>query len=145
MYRQILITVLLACCAALTHADQKQVFGDYEVHYSVLNATFLPAEIASRYGIVRGKDRAIVNIAVRRRLPGGETEAQAAVVTGKSSDLVHSIPLSFEEIRESGAIYYLAGLRISDKEPRSFEIKVQPDPAIAPYTLKFTKTLYHEE
>lgn len=145
MLKHILMGACLLCLAVVAQAEQKQVFGDYEVHYSVLNSSFLAPEIASRYGITRGKDRVVVNIAVRKRLAGGETAAQSAVVVGKSSDLIHSIELSFDEIDEGDAIYYLAELRINDEEARSFEIKIQPDPAYAPYTLKFTKTLYHDE
>lgn len=135
----LLILVLLPCSLM---AEQKKTFGDYDVHYSVLNSTFITPEIAKNYAITRGKNRALINIAVRKKLPKGKTRAQKALVTGRSSDLIHSADLEFNEITEQDAIYYIAELRFNNKEMRTFTIKVQPDPNIAAYTLKFSKTLY---
>ncbi len=140
-------TLLVALLAALISIsalaqDSSKRFGDYEVHYSVLNSTFLEPETAAGYGITRGKNHALINIAVRKHLPDGSNKAQKAIVRGKSSDLIHASELEFTEIVEQEAIYYIAGLRFNDKELRTFEIKVQPDPNIKPYGLKFNKTLY---
>ncbi len=123
-------------------AEQKKDFGKYEVHYSVINSTFLTPEVAKAYGITRGKDRAIVNIAVREKRDEGGTAAKRAVVTGSSSDLIHKTKLDFHEIDERDAIYYIAELRIANKEKRDFRIKVQPDPNRPPFSLNFNKTLY---
>jgi hypothetical protein len=123
-------------------AEQKKSFGDYDVHYSVLNSTFITPENAKHYNITRSKNRALVNIAIRKQHRDGSSTAQRAIVKGSSSDLIHKSELEFNEITEPEAIYYIAELRFNDKELRSFDIKVQPDPNISPYTLKFSKTLY---
>lgn len=138
-----LLMMVLAPCYA--QAEQKKSFGDYDVHYSVLNSTFITPQIAKAYGIVRGKDRALVNIAVRQRLPRGDSKAKKTIISGTSSDLIHTANLDFTEINEQGAIYYIAELRFNDKELRTFTIKIQPDPNIAAYTLKFSKTLYVDQ
>jgi len=131
--------------AADSMAENTKVFGDYDVHYNVLNSTFISPEVAKAYGIVRGKNRALINIAVRRRLDKGVTTAKKAIVNGNSSDLIHTAALKFDEIVEQEAIYYIAELRFNNKELRTFTINIQPDPNIAPYTLKFSKTLYVDQ
>ena len=127
------------------HAETSKVFGDFEVHYSVLNSTFISPEVAQAYKIVRGKNRALINIAVRKRMGKGTSRAKKSLVTGKRSDLIHTKQLEFEEIVEQDAIYYIAELTFNDKELRTFTISIQPDPNISPYTLKFSKTLYFDE
>ena len=139
---------LLSLCGALLfslagHAQTKS-FGDYDIHYSVLNSTFISPQVAQSYGITRGKDRALINIAIRKNLAGGTSKAQRALVTGSSSDLIHSTVLDFKEISEQDAVYYIAELKFFDKEMRTYTIKFQPDPNVAAYTLKFSKTLYHQ-
>ncbi|MCP3908104.1 MAG: DUF4426 domain-containing protein [Oceanicoccus sp.] len=138
----LLLLTLLFGNAVFAQTESTKVFGDYDVHYSVLNSTFITPQVAQAYGIVRGKDRALINIAVRKRLGRGVTKAKKSIVSGSSSDLIHSAELQFTEITEQESIYYIAELRFNNKELRTFTINIQPDPNIAPYTLKFNKTLY---
>lgn len=147
MFRKITLLMLLtSSCLLSSHSfAQEKTFGPYQVYYSVFNSTFITPEVARAYGITRGKNRALINIAIRKQLKSGEDIPQRAAVTGTSSDLIHSNALEFQEIEEQGAVYYLASLTFNDKEMRSFTIKIQPDPAIAPYTLKFSRTLYEDE
>ena len=143
MFRtELLLLTLLFGNAVFAQTESTKVFGDYDVHYSVLNSTFITPQVAQAYGIVRGKDRALINIAVRKRLGRGVTKAKKSIVSGSSSDLIHSAELQFTEITEQESIYYIAELRFNNKELRTFTINIQPDPNIAPYTLKFNKTLY---
>ena len=73
------MTVLCRLCLLLTLlggsgmalAQQSKMFGPYELHYSVVNTTFLSPEVAATYAIVRGKNRGIVTLAVREHLAEG--------------------------------------------------------------------------
>ena len=112
-------------------AEQMKVFGDYDVHYSVVNSTFISPAVAEAYGIVRGKDRALINIAVRQRLAKGQSKPKRAIVNGSSSDLIHSANLAFDEIQEQQAVYYIAALQFNNKELRTFTISIQPDPNLS--------------
>ena len=143
-FRTLLIAFFSLFIAVDSVAEQRKTFGDYDVHYSVLNTTFLEPDIAQQYGITRGKDQAIVNISVRKNLRDGSDKAQRVVISGTSSDLIHSTDLRFKEVIENNAIYYIAPLRFNDKELRSFTISVQPDPNIKAYTVKFNHTLYEQ-
>lgn len=141
----LLFTTLIFSIPSFAETESSQRFGDYEVFYSVLNSTFIQPDTASRYGITRAEDRALVNIAIRKHSGSGKTVAHAVEISGKSSDLIHSQPLQFREITEGDSIYYIAELKFRDKELRSFTIEIQPEPSISPYTLKFSKTLYHDK
>lgn len=145
MFLRTLVFLICISLHGFSLAEQKKSFADYDVHYSVLNSTFISPKVAQHYGIVRGRDRALINIAIRKNLPGGTDKAQRAIVTGSSSDLIHSQQLNFNEVVENNAVYYIAELRFRHKEMRTFTIKLQPDPNIAPYTLKFSKTLYMDK
>lgn len=145
---QRITTITLLFCAVLSigaaQAEQSRVFGDYEVHYNVVNSTFFTPEVAAAYGITRSRDRVVVSVSVRERLDDGSTRPQRAVVTGNSSDLIHKTKLDFEEVDERDAIYYIAELRINDKEKRDFRLLVQPEAGRPPFQINFNKTLYVE-
>lgn len=142
------LLLLAGAVSAQTQApnsiETSKVFGNYEVLYSVFPSTTLTEQVAAAYHIVRGKDRAVVNIVVRKRLPGGGDIAQKAAVTGTYSDLIQTKPLQFREVDEQDAVYYLAELRHTDRELLRFDVKVQPDPQAAPYVVTFTRKLYIE-
>ncbi|MFT5691341.1 MAG: hypothetical protein ACI92E_000669 [Oceanicoccus sp.] len=139
-----LLTFTLLFSSCLLNAEQKQSFGQFDIHYSVVNSTFISAEVARIYNIVRGANRALINIAIRKNLEDGSNKAQKAVVTGHSSDLMRETPLKFLEIVEQNAIYYIAEVKFYNEEIRHFTINVQPDDEKMPLQMKFTKTLYRD-
>lgn len=150
-YAGLLCVLLLS---QVSFAEQKKTFSsygiDYDVHYSVVNTSFLSPEVAKAYDIVRGKNRAILNISVRKvRPPMEQTDAlddpQRAIVSGKTSDLMRSQALEFKEIIETGAIYHIAEFSYHNEELRRFEVDIQPNPNIAPYTLVFSQKVYYEK
>jgi hypothetical protein len=135
------IVLLSALLAGLSSADQiKQVDG-YEIHYSLFNTTFLTPEVAKAYNVVRAKDRAMINIAVRKKGDANNAGVKA-IVKGTVRDLIYRKPLEFFEIREENAVYYLCEVKFRNNERLFFDIVVQPDPNKAAYSLKFDKTMY---
>ena len=134
--------LIILTLGASSYAEQTREFGPYTVHYSVVNTTFLSPQVASAYGITRGKKRAIVNIAVRAHGPEGSDRAKAARVTGRSWDLMKNQDISFREISEQNAIYYIAEVSFINEEFRWFEISVVTDPNKPAYIFKFKKQLY---
>ena len=121
-----------------TGAEQKQRLGQYDVHYVVVQSTFFSEEIARRYRIVRGRDRAIVNLSVQD--PRGT--AVAASLKGTVTNLLgQSNELAFREIREGGAIYYLADVRFTDGETLRFTIRIGT-PDGRQHTLEFLQQMY---
>ena len=131
---------VLAFFPGLVVAQQSETFGPFELHYSVVNTTFLQPEIAASYGITRGKKRAILNLAVRENLADGST-ARAMVLQGRTWDLIQSQSLEFKEIREGESIYYIAEFAFINEEWRFFEVNFRPTGADQTYTFKFKHQL----
>ncbi|MGF0337194.1 DUF4426 domain-containing protein [Ectopseudomonas toyotomiensis] len=117
-----IIPFLIALCLALpAAAERKQSFGELDVHYSVFNSSFLQPDIASAAGLVRSKTQGVVNIAV---LKAGK--ASTAQVSGQVKNLLgQSTALTFRQVTESGAIYYLAQFPFSNREILSFTLDVR--------------------
>ena len=139
--------ILLKFAAAIffvaigARAEQSETFDEYELHYSVVNTTFIQPEVAANYGIVRGEKRAILNLAVLDT----NTENNAAVtmlLKGRTWDLIQNQFLEFKEIREGDAIYYIADFKFINEEWRFFEIDFRPEGASKSYTFKLKHQLY---
>ena len=134
-----LLSVTLNCSA-----EQKEVFGDYEVHYSVIPTSFIPQDAASAYKIVRANNRMLLNISVRRKTPDdprNETAPQAAAVKAVRHDLMRPFELELREIRETGAIYYVADFLVLNEELSRFEIEVTL-PTEEHFEFEFVKKMY---
>jgi hypothetical protein len=129
------------CSPGLVLAQQTETFGPFELHYSVVNTTFLDPTVAATYGITRGEKRAILNVAVRENLADG-SKARAMELQGRTSDLMQQQALEFREIREGDAIYYIAEFSFINEEWRFFEIEFRPEGATQSYTYKFKHQLY---
>ena len=139
MKRICLALVLLLCSFA--HAEQKQSFGPYDAHYIIIPTAMLKPTIAAQYGIVRSPTQALVNISLIERdglpLP---TE-----VTGSYRNLLEqTFPLTFREVREGEAIYYLATFRYTDRDVLRFTFEVKlPDGALG--TIEHQQRMHREE
>ena len=102
-------------------AEQKMMLGPYEAHYVVVQSTFFSEEIAGKYGIVRGRDRALMNLSFLDE----SLNPVAVSLTGISRNLLsQEVALEFREVREGPAIYYLAEVRHTDRETLRFRIQV---------------------
>jgi hypothetical protein len=123
-------------------AQQSEMFGPFELHYSVVNTTFLDPKIAANYGITRGEKRAILNLAVREHLATGGTEARTLLIEGRTWDLIQNQFLQFMEIREGQAVYYIADFKFINEEWRFFEVDFRPEGADQTYTFKLKHQLY---
>jgi hypothetical protein len=116
------------------------VFGKDTVYYTVLNTTFISPQVAKSYGIVRGEDKFLVNVSVRRQLDTSNIAVRADI-TGNSSDLIYVNTLEFREIIEQDAIYYIAEFDISNDERQNFRLSVSVDDRPS-YDIQFNKMLY---
>ncbi len=120
----------------------EQRFGDHLVFFNVLSTDFLSPDVAQRYGIVRGRQHFLVNVAVRNTEQGRATKA---TVSGSSSDLIHRHQLEFREVVEQEAIYYIASFEIRDTETRDFRLQIQPQGETNSYDINFNRKLYVQD
>jgi hypothetical protein len=135
-----IVTFVVSLLALPAGAEQFKAFDDVEVHYVVVNTLFLQPDVATRYGVVRGKDRAIVNLSVL----GHDGAAILGEVTGETVNLLsQKAPLQFSTIKEGDAIYYIAPIRYTDQDVLRFRITVIV-PDRAPMNLEFQQQMYVE-
>lgn len=133
-------TLILLAITTTVKAEQKVSLGNWDVHYIALNTTFLTPEIAKNNGIVRSKYNGLINISV---LDKQNQQAQNVSMTGEARNLLGvSKKLSFKQVKEGAAIYYLAVLPFSDQE--QYRINVDINDGKTQQTLKFEHKFYVE-
>jgi hypothetical protein len=120
-------------------------FGSYVVHFTALSTDQLSPEIAKNYGIVRSKNRALLNVSVLKKVEGttgkpvpGKVSALVANDTGQVKDS------TVREIREGDAVYYVADYAVSSGETLVFNLEVVPDGESTALPVRFTQTFYGE-
>jgi len=127
-------------------AEQKERFGDYEVHYSAFTSTFLTPEIAKQYGIVRSKAIGVINISVLKKSESGLFEPVPAQLEGmRTNDIQQQQFLAFRRVKEGKAIYYLAEVQFMEGEVLTFNISATPEGQPQPLKLRFSQTFYNEK
>ncbi|NGX16085.1 DUF4426 domain-containing protein [Wenzhouxiangella sp. XN24] len=158
-----LFAVAVACLAALATAcgrdasrdsqgappareitrPSSETFGDYIVHFNAQSTTMLPAQVARAFGIQRGENRAMLNIAVLRRDAGSEEMAVEADVNVAASNLLGQVKnVRLRELREGEAIYYIGEITVANEEIVKFDISVQPEGLERPYEFSFKQQFY---
>ena len=133
--------LLMSLCLSLPAlAEQKQSYGDLDVHYSAFNSGFLQPEIAAATGLVRSKTQGVVNVAA---LKAGT--ASSAQVSGTVKNLLgQSTALSFKEVKEGKAIYYLAQFPFEQRETLRFTLNVTAADGV-PHSFDFNQEFFPDE
>ena len=146
MRKTLFILILLTLGPAFSaNAQQSKMFGPFELHYSVVNTTFIEPSVAATYGITRGKERAILNLSVREHLDAGGDIGRAMQLKGTTWDLLQKTDeLEFQEVREGPAIYYIAELKFLNEEFRFFEVYFRPEGAQQTYTFELKHQMYRD-
>ena len=143
--------VLLACPVMAKQAipearERDKSFvrvGQYQIHYSAFNSTFIPSTVAEQYKLRRGERYGVVNIAVRDLSTGLPGKASTANVSGYVKNLLsQKTGLKFSVVNEGDAIYYLADFTFSDGELLKFAIDVKPLGSSLSETLNFEQLFY---
>ncbi|MGF1909105.1 DUF4426 domain-containing protein [Vibrio kasasachensis] len=138
------VALVISCLALPTFAGQFKTIKDVEVHYSAFNSTFLTPQVASSYKLKRSGYSAILNISLLDRSQAGKP-AISGKVTGSTKNLIGQIrDLTFREVKEGDAIYYLAEFTISNEENIHFNIDIDAGNQ-GKGTLKFTQKFYVEQ
>lgn len=133
--------LLMSLCLSLpAMAEQKQSYGDLDVHYSAFNSGFLQPDVAAATGLVRSKTQGVVNVAV---LKAGT--ASNAKVSGSVKNLLgQSTALNFKEVKEGQAIYYLAQFPFEQRETLRFTLSVQAADGV-PHSFDFNQEFFPDE
>ncbi|MFC3285564.1 DUF4426 domain-containing protein [Litchfieldella rifensis] len=135
--------LLLILVAGLGRAQQFEQVGDYQIHYSAVNTSFLTPEVAATYDIQRSQVQALLTISVREELEDGSTRPVNATVNGNVRNLAGQIrKLSFRTVHDGDAIYHLATFRIQEDGPMRFDLDVTYDRNREPANLNFAQRFY---
>ncbi|MGI2203354.1 DUF4426 domain-containing protein [Shewanella oncorhynchi] len=126
MFRNLLaVLALTASLCGVANAEQKETVGNFDIHYMALGSTFLTPSIAKSYGIKRSSYTGIINIAVLD-ISEANKPAVPVEITGVANNLLDAlINLTFKEIREGDAIYYIAEVPYRDDQEINFNIAIK--------------------
>jgi len=120
----VLITAFGLCTAFASNAENMKKFGDLDVHYMALGATFLTPEVAKAYGIQRSRYNGLVNISVLDNSKKN-SPAKTVLISGKAKNLAgQNKSIYFDEVKEGDAIYYLAQVKYRNNETIKFDITI---------------------
>lgn len=137
------VTLLALIFCAPTQAQLSERFGNYELHYSVVNTTFIEPAVAAQYGLARGKRRAIINLSLREHLDDGSTVARQMALKGRSWDLTQSeVNFDFIEVREGPALYYIGEFKFINREWRFFALDFTPENSDEALSFEFKQQMY---
>ncbi len=136
--------VLLGLLLPLSgYTDQAREFNGYVVHYNAVTTDFLRPEIAQTHGIVRSRNRVLLNISVQAKTEGAADRPVHAKVSASATNLNGQLKtISMREVRDGDAIYYLGELPVADKEILDFTAKVTPEGETRTYTIEFRKQFF---
>jgi hypothetical protein len=140
--------LLLGLVSASANAEQKIVFGEYEVHYMGLSSSFLTPEVAKLYDIARSGSLGFLNIAVLQQSKEGQVpDAVDVKLTGTIRNLIgQARALEFRRISEGKAIYYISTFRFDDGDMYNFDLDAVPSNAKQKnFDVKFSQRFYSEE
>lgn len=138
---------LFSAFSLTAHADQgeqKQVFGDYEVHYIGLNSSFLTPAVAEAYSIPRSRSLGYLNISILKKTAQPDVlESVSGKVSGSMQNLIGQIKtLEFREIKERDAVYYVSTFRFDEEDVYKIRLQVTPAGQTRTFDVKFDQRFY---
>ena len=113
-----------------SHAGQFETFGNYVIHYNAVNTEVLLPEVARANQIVRSKNRALLNISIRKS--GDDKKLGDKAVPGTVTATVTNLNgqlgvIDMQTIQEQDAIYYIGVFNINNEDTLDFKVKVDPE------------------
>ena len=145
MRRAASIGFLLALAPFAAQSQYQQDFGNVIAHYSALPTERLLPAMAKSYGIVRSRDRGLVNVAIERKDSENMTVPVRATLKGRAVSVSgQTIELNFREIAEDDTVSYISEFPVSAPDTYGFTILITPENATSPYTLKFIQDFVAE-
>ena len=140
-FQRLVLLLILTCSFIFSaQAENMKKSGDLNIHYMAIGATFLTPEIAKTYGIERSRYKGLVNISILDNSQKN-TPAKSVSISGQARNDVGQIKsLSFKEVKEGDAIYYLAQVNYANEETIHFDIEIRD--ASTKHKLQFKQKFY---
>jgi hypothetical protein len=121
-------------------AEQKKQLGPWDVHYIAMPSTLIDPAIAKAYQLERTKFQGLINISVLQR---SDQSSQQVSIEGVAKNLLgQQKELTFTEVVEGKAVYYLAQLPYRNEELFNFTLQIKQGDI--QQQLQFSHTFYVE-
>ena len=138
MIRLTVIGIIALLVSTEAAAEQKIQIGEFEIHYTAFPSMLVPADTANLHGLTRAENRLLLNLSVRRT-----GEPVPARVTGQVVNILNQAqPLTFFEVSEQTAIYYLAEVVNQEKDWLRFTLEIEFSKDHPPYVLELNRQYY---
>ncbi len=135
--------ILAATVPAL--AEQALDTGAYVIHYNALSTDDLSPNVATAYGIVRSKNRAMLNVSIIRKVVGTTGKSARGRVTAQVSNLTGQLKdMPLRQVTEQDAVYYIGEVDVNDGETLIFNIHVTPAGEGKTYDIHFKQQFFTE-
>lgn len=141
--RVLAMAAVLCIWSPLAGANQQVAAGDLVLLYSAIPSLDLQPEVARQYRLTRSAGRMLLNIALQRQQADGSLLAVAGDVSAAATnDAGQRQDLRLREVREGGAIYYLAEVRAGDGDVLTFEVEATVDGSPRPVGVRFVQPYF---
>ena len=138
-----IITSISLLFALPASAENSQDFGEYVVHFNALTTDNLPPTVTREYGITRSKNRALLNVAVLKKVLGTTGQPVSASISVSTSNLTgQRRDIELREIREGSAIYYIGEFGVTHEDNLDFTLIVQPEGLERPLQVQFQQRFF---
>ncbi len=142
MYKILLLIGLLASAGLQASEKHTVPIGDWQLHWSAFTGDSLSPEMARAYDITRSGRNAVLNVSVLKG-EWDKREPVTARIRGTATNLVgQKQTLKFREVRETGAIYYIAEWSVAPEEHVLIRLEVQPEGATRAWPVEFRQKFY---
>lgn len=146
LFTRSVFVILLGLLAMPAGAGGTEEFGDYRVHYNALATDMLAPSVATAYGVVRSRNRALLNISVTRKQDKPGVHSVEAIVNVTASNLSGQVKnIRMRKVMDDGdspAIYYLGEVSVADGETLIFDIKVTPQGHTETFDVQFKQQFF---
>lgn len=121
-------------------------FGNYELHFNGIRADQLTPEIASSYGIERGTNRVLLNVALLHRESEGAIAVPVEATVTVNARTLSGQPkdIQMRRISTGTAVSYIGEVAISGSELLIFDIKATPAGESQPFAVAFQREFFAE-
>lgn len=138
----VLSAVLISLITSVVHAEQKQTFEQFEIHYMASNTAMLSPEVAKAYQIQRSKSKALLSIHIRDSIADKAVEG---LVRGSVRNAIGQLQaLNFSQVKEQDTIYYLATFNFANQDQMRFDVLVSPDGVADTFSVQFNQQFFVE-
>ncbi len=110
----------------MSQAENTKAYKLHTVHYNAFPSDSLPSQMTQKYKLERSKNMALVNISVIKNKPSIPIQGVKSTVTGIVKNLMaQEKTLTFKEVHEGEAYYYIAQVAVEHNEMVKFKVQIK--------------------